>query len=166
MMVLGGLAVMARWIHFPLWTLSFAATALPGFGQDKSPAKPAAGFVDIGDTLQVAAPVNINGPYSDEPRKVGNGDLLLLQIRYPVAPPMPASVAVESGQKHVELVTTARTTAEIAALAREPRAGGMLGISFVQVLVRATSPGKDLLVVKVKRQDGSVKDVPFAIEVK
>ena len=148
------------------WTLVVAATALPASGQVKAKADAKDAFVDLAGNLLVELPVSINGPPSEQVHEISTGDLVLLQIRYPIVPPMPASVAMTSKDKHVEFVSTATTAREVALLERQPRAGGQIGVGFVQVLVRGTSAGKDQIAVRIKLSDGSAKSVPFVFEVK
>ncbi len=126
---------------------------------------PATGYADIAGQLEVAPPLNIAGPFPYQLRKIRQGDVVLVQIRYPVVPPMPASVAISTEGKRIELVGLARTSAEVALLAREPRQGGGFGVGFVQLVLRAVKPGTEHVTAHVKLADGSVKDVPLAFEI-
>ena len=148
------------------WTLVVAAAVLPAYGQVKDRADAKDTFVEIAGRLLVDPPVSINGPPSEEVHEIGTGDLVLLQIRHPIVPPMPASVEVTSKEKYVEFVSTATTAREVALLERQPRAGGQIGVGFVQVVVRGTTAGKDQLTVRIKLVDGTMKSLPFAFEVK
>ena len=128
---------------------------------------PAAGdFADINSGLVIDAPVNINGPFAETVRQLNRGDQLLVQVRYPVVPPMPTAVAVSAEHGRVTLVTMARTSSEVAILERNPRMGGQLGVGYVQVLLRASEAGKELVTLRIKRADGSIKTVPLAVEIK
>jgi hypothetical protein len=141
--------------------LCIAATALAARG---TVAEAADKFAPLTGDFVALEPVNINGPYPDKAHTVDVGDLVLLQIRYPIVPPMPSDVAVSS--QSVEHVTTSRTSGQVVILSRETPSGGGLGVGFVQVFVRGNKPGKDLVNVQIKRGDGSLKTVPFAFDVK
>jgi hypothetical protein len=147
------------------WAL-VAAAATSALAQAKKKADADEKYVALSGNLLVDPPLGINDSPPEQARELGTGDLVLLQIRYPIVPPMPASVAVTSSQKHVELVSAATTAREVALLERQPRSGGQIGVGFVQVLVRGVSAGKDQLTVRVKLSDGSVKSLPFSFEVK
>jgi hypothetical protein len=149
-----------------VWMFLVAAIAQHASGQVKAKADANDAFVDLAGSLLVELPVSFNGPPPEQAREISTGDLVLLQIRYPIVPPMPASVAAASKANHVELVSAATTAREVALLERQPRAGGQIGVGFVQVLVRGTSAGKDQIAVRIKLSDGSVKSVPFVFEVK
>ena len=148
------------------WTLVVAATALPASGQVKAKAEAKDMFVDLAGNLVVSPPVSIYGTPSEQVRTITKGDLVFLQLRYPMVPPMPVSVAVTSMFKHVEFVSTARTSSEVALLGRSPRTSGIIGVGFVQVLLRGTTTGVDQVIVRFKLADGSVKEMPFVFEVK
>ncbi len=148
------------------WMLVVVAIALPASGQVKAKTDAKDAFVDLAGYLVVSPPVSIYGTPSEQVRTITMGDLMYLQLRYPIVPPMPVSVAVTSIFKHVEFVSTARTSSEVALLGQRPRTSGIIGVGFVQVLVRGKTAGKDQLTVRIKLADGSVKEVPFAFEVK
>jgi hypothetical protein len=152
---------------WPSLILSLVITASEPVATCDQTATPrsSAEFAPIAGELFVDAPVNIQGPYGDAVKPLRVGDQLLIQIRYPIVPPMPAEAALASEHGRVELVSTARTSSQVAILERNPRLGGQLGVGYVQILVRARSAGKDLATVRLKRADGSVKTVPFAFEV-
>lgn len=134
---------------------------------DQSPTdKDAAPFTQISGELAIAAPINMGGPYPETIRQLNRNDQLLVQIRYPIVPPMPSEVDVKAEHGRVTLVSVARTSSEVAILERNPRMGGQLGVGYVQVLLRAAEAGKELVTIRVKRADGSIKTVPLAVEVK
>lgn len=141
--------------------LALLATASPLAAQDKTEVGAKDAFVELTGQLLVDPPVNINDSPPNIAREINSGDLMLLQIRYPIVPPMPASVAVTSNEKHVAFVSAATTAREVALLERQPRPGGQIGVGFVQVIVRGTSAGKDQLTVRTKLADGSIKSLPF-----
>ena len=97
----GGISILRQLSRSIAWTLVVAATALPASGQVKAKADAKDAFVDLAGNLLVELPVSINGPPSEQVHEISTGDLVLLQIRYPIVPPMPASVAMTSKDKHV-----------------------------------------------------------------
>jgi hypothetical protein len=122
-------------------------------------------FVELAGNLLVDPPVNINDPPPKTALEIKADDMVLLQIRYPIVPPMPASVEVTSRDQHVAFVSAATTAREVALLERQPRVGGQIGVGFVQVLVRGTSAGKDQVTVRVKLADGNIKSLLFNFNV-
>lgn len=132
------------------------------------PARPAPkeGYVEITGGLVIEPPVNILGPAVELMREVRVGDLVVLQIRYPIVPPMPQSVTITSDNQAIAMVSTARSAAEAAILSRQPRTNGKIGIGYVQLLVRPAKAGQQHFTAHIKLSDGSVKNVPFGFDVK
>jgi len=127
---------------------------------------PDQGYAKIDGNLVIQPPVNVNGPNPYILREVHVGDLVLVQIRYPIVPPMPTAVTISTDHKSIEFVSTARSTSEAAILSQKPQTNGKIGVGYVQLLVRPMKAGKEQLTAHVKLFDGSVKNVPFAFDVK
>jgi len=118
----------------------------------------------IQGSLKIPPAVGILGAAPSEPIQAGEGDVLLLQIRYPVVPPMPIGAKLGAGAEGLQLLGVTRGSSAAAILTREPQSGGLLGVGFVQVLVRVRTAGKHAFEVEVKLGDDTVKKVPFVIE--
>ena len=133
----------------------------------KAPAAKAAsdGFMDIGGNLTIDPPVNLYDPNAEHVVKVRVGDVVQLQVRYPIVPPMPKSVKISDDKKSIDLVATTLTASEVAILKREPQTNGKIGIGYIQVWVRPTRPGKHRAELKIQLQDGTTKNIFYMFEV-
>jgi hypothetical protein len=158
---------MRRMLNLAWGTVAISAVAGGICAAQLSPhPAPKSGYADITNNLIVEPPVDIHGPYPPQRRQVRAGDMVLLQIRYPIAPPMPKSVAVSADHQLLKPLTAVTTSGPVAVLERKAPSDGKLGVGYVQVLMQCVRGGMDDLTVHLKLGDGSVKNVPFSFEVK
>lgn len=134
--------------------------------QKAAPAEAAAdGFTEIGGNLTIDPPTNLYDPNAEHVVKVRVGDVVQLQVRYPIVPPMPKAVKISDDKKSIELVATTLTASEVAILKREPQTNGKIGVGYIHVWVRPTLAGKHRAELKIKLHDGTTKNIFYMFEI-
>jgi hypothetical protein len=119
---------------------------------------------EIGQLVLSEPVIFINGPFTTQARTAKVGQTVLVQISYPIAPPFPKSVSVDSLNDGFSPVDIFRTDGELALLSPEPKRG-RIGVGFLSVAAKAIKKGPTSLKVKIELADGTVKVVPIAFEI-
>jgi hypothetical protein len=136
---------------------------LASFADEKGETK--GGFKPIAE-LNLSTPiVDINGPIPTLLREAKVGQLIQVQIRYPIAPPFPQSAEVDLSTRAFSLVGVYNTGGQVAILTPKPQTGG-LGVGYLSVFVKAINQGRGTITAQIKLSDGTVKSVPFEFEIK
>ncbi|MDB5390560.1 MAG: hypothetical protein JWM11_6206 [Planctomycetaceae bacterium] len=142
-----------------------AGTLLAEFATgQQGDAKKDEGYKTIAE-LNLSEPiVSINGPFPTVLRGAKVGQLIQVQISFPISPPFPTSAKVEPDSDIFSVIGVYRTEGEIAILTPKPKQGA-IGVGFLSVFVTAKKAGKGNFTVKVKLDGGTVKSVPFAFNI-
>jgi hypothetical protein len=114
--------------------------------------------------LSVQQPVSIHGPFPKILRRVQVGDLIQLQLSYPISPPFPLRATVQVSNRALSALWITSTDGEVAVLTPEPQQG-MIGVGYFSVYLRANSPGSSTAKVTVTLADDTQKVVPFAFRI-
>jgi hypothetical protein len=111
--------------------------------------------------LALYPPVYVYGPYPYKLYTAHKGDLVQLQISYPVSPPHPELVTVTSSTNALLPLDIVNTGGRVAILKPNKPMQGLYGVGHFSVFLRAARNGDASVTVKVKFSDGSVEEVPF-----
>jgi len=134
----------------------------PKTGAAKAPGD---GFMAIGGNLTIDPPTNLYDPNAEHVIKVRVGDVVQLQIRYPIVPPMPKAVKISDDKKSIQLIASTLTSSEVAILKQDPQTNGKIGVGYVHVWVRPTRAGKHRAELQIKLYDNTTKNVFYMFEV-
>lgn len=156
-----GLAVIA----FGLVALTQPAWSL----QQDGPAKrdPAKIQSNLEGEFRVFDPVGIHGPYPKEPYVAHPGDVLCMQLTYPISPPFPTKVVAHSNNAAATPMgeLAVRSPGRIVTLTAGKKEEGVVGVGYLTVLGRASKPGMATITCEVSVGEGKTLEVPFKIKV-
>jgi hypothetical protein len=115
-------------------------------------------------TLRVQSPVNVHGPFPTLLREVEVGDVVQLQVFYPIAPPFPDAAMVKVSSRALTALLVTSNEGEVAVLGPEPKQG-LIGSGYLSAYVRANNAGEASAVVTVTYPGGAKKEVPFQFKI-
>lgn len=118
-------------------------------------------FSKLADLNLSEPQVCINGPFPSLMRSAEVGELVQVQIIYPICPPFPTAARIVLTGKHWSSVGVYSTQGKIVAwshcLPQPP-----LGVGYLSALLKAVKEGEEQFTVEVRLEDNSIKKVPFA----
>lgn len=122
---------------------------------------------DLKGEFHVLEPVPIAGPYPDTPHEVHPGDVICMQLSYPISPPFPSKLSAYSDSPAATPVGefALRSSGKLVALSGGQEATGLVGVGYITVLGRASKAGMATITCEVKAGDGKPYIVPFKIKV-
>ena len=110
-------------------------------------------------------PVSVNGPFPAKLRGAKVGDLVQVQITYPIVPPFPESAKLILKSRAFSEVGVFRTDGQVAILTPKPQQGA-IGVGYISAFVKAVTPAKSAgFEVEVRDSAGKVKIVPFMFSI-
>jgi hypothetical protein len=156
--------------HSSLMTLTLAGTLMIGAAVQTVESVAAAACGDEvcaelqHSRLNLQKPVFVQGPIPSLLRSARVGDLIQLQVSYPISPPFPTKACVETDNRALSAECVVGTPGEVAILTLKPQSG-RIGVGFISAFVRAHTAGKATATVTVVFPDGTKKAVPFAFQI-
>jgi hypothetical protein len=133
---------------------------------DESPAEMKVSSRDrLMGRLRLYDPVNIHGPYPYLLYTARTGDLVELQLSYPIAPPFPKSISVTYNPLRIEYIDVVATDNRVLMLRPGETQTGNLGMGYYSVYLRAKNDGDTRVDVTVKLADGDTETVPFNFKI-
>lgn len=122
---------------------------------------------DLKGELHVLKPVPIAGPYPDIPHEVHPGDVICMQLSYPISPPFPSELISYSDSPAATPVGdfAVRAPGKLVTLSGGQGAQGQIGVGYITVLGRASQTGTATITCEVKAGDGKPHVIPFKIRV-
>ena len=135
--------------------------------QDGPNRDPASIHSNLEGEFRVFDPVNIHGPYPEAPYVAHPGDVLCLQLSYPISPPFPTKVVAHSNNAAATPMgeLAVRSPGRIVTLAAGKKEEGVVGVGYLTVLGRASKPGMATITCEVSLGEGKTLEVPLKIKV-
>lgn len=115
--------------------------------------------------LRLYPPVPIQGPYPYLLYTARAGDLVELQLSYPIAPPFPKAVRVRYNPAYFEVVDVVGTDNEVVVLKPGQAQTGVIGLGYYSVYLKAKRDGQTSVQVPVEFDDGDTETVPFNFQI-
>jgi len=111
----------------------------------------------------VYEPVDISGPAITKKYMATEGDLVQLQIKYPLTlQPLPESASVTSSKKIMKPVDVFRTAAEVVMIDHVVEATTpSIGFGYISILVKAEKAGETLIEARIKMSNGAIESRSF-----
>lgn len=130
-------------------------------GRDGQAAQPKADHPQPIAQLNLSDPaVSIHGPFPTLMRGARPGDLIVVQVSYPMAPPFPKSAVIVPASRIFSPVGVYRASGKVVTLTPEPQQGGV-GVGYLCAVVKAMKAGQGDFAVKVTLMDDSIREVTF-----
>ncbi len=119
----------------------------------------------LGSTsLRVLGPVDVEGPVPELVREVEVGDVVQLQVAYPVRPPFPSEASVKVSNRALTALFVTSNGGRVAVPGPEAKQG-VIGSDSFSAFVRASNSGEAKVIVTATYPDGAKKEVPFVFKV-
>lgn len=108
--------------------------------------------------------VPIGGPFPEVLREAKLGALIQVQLTYPIVPPFPRCAAILCHCPIFCPVGVYSTGNKVVVLTQKPQTSN-IGLGYLSAFVKAVGLGTALFTVRVSREDGTIRDVPFAFRI-
>jgi len=115
--------------------------------------------------LRLYHPVPIGGPYPYLLYTARTGDLVQLQLSYPISPPFPKSVSVRYNPAYFDVIDVVGTANEVVILKPGEAQTGVIGLGYYSVYLKAKRDGRTSVQVPVEFEDGDTETVPFNFQI-
>jgi len=115
----------------------------------------------LANELKLYSPVPVHGPYPYLLYTARTGDVVQLQLSYPIAPPFPRRVGVTFDPHFVKPLDCVNTSGEVAVLEPGNPKEGVIGLGFYSLYIKGLRDGQTHLDVRIDFQDGDFEVVPF-----
>ena len=111
--------------------------------------------------LRILEPVGIFGSNPPPVQEAEAGDLVQLQLSYPISPPFPRHVDAKVADRALTALWIAGTDGKVVALTPGKPEQGFVGVGHFSVYLRANTPGQTSAEVTVTLSDDSVRKIPI-----
>ena len=115
--------------------------------------------------LRLYSPVPIHGPYPYLLYTAKAGDLVQLQLSYPISPPFPRSVRVSYDSTYFDVIDVVGTDNEVVVLKPGQSQTGMIGLGHYSLFLKAKTEGRTRVDIKVTLEDGDSETIPFNFQI-
>jgi|GEM_PF-1627690 len=111
--------------------------------------------------LRILEPVGIFGSKPPRVQEAEVGDLVQLQLSYPISPPFPRHVDAKVTNRALTALWIAGTDGKVVALTPGKPQQGLVGVGHFTVFLRANTPGRTSAEVTVTLTDDTVRKIPI-----
>jgi hypothetical protein len=113
--------------------------------------------------LRLYSPVPVHGPYPYLLYTANVGDLVQLQVSYPISPPFPRSITVRYYPEYLRFVDLVETEGQVVVVP-PPQEGGV-GNGYYSIFLKPVRNGRTHITVIVEFENGDIEEVPFAFSI-
>jgi hypothetical protein len=109
--------------------------------------------------LRLYDPVYAFGPYPFLLYTANVGDLVQLQVSYPISPPFPKSITVTYSPRYFRVVDIVETDGKVVTV--PPTKEGVLGVGYYSIFLKPIRAGNTYVSVTLTFENGDTAEVPF-----
>lgn len=114
--------------------------------------------------LRILEPIGVH-ENSPPIEKIIIGEIVQLQVSYPISPPFPQNVEAKASERSLTVLGIAGTEGKVVALPPGKSEEGKIGVGFFSVFLRANNIGNPTVEVKVTFSDESVRRLTVKFDI-